>query len=307
MDIIVWDGVNPCTTFQSPVCRTWPFVFVGPDESICMSGMSSSTYQQTKDNCTSIPIWRFSQVTRHWTNGLYFTLPISAVPNALQVSRPSQDNNEPFSIFSFSTTTATADRYLHQIFLTEPRSSKPVSRPAPPRYIQSSVYDGTNDTIWALTNNDLLLGYDVKRETWHTHKLPTKLRGSWAQLCMSSCFNVLYVVGGCGPVATIVDELNIETKKWKTVDFRNIPVNIPTHLMSPLTVQIKDWNQHWPNVITVYDGELVYINRRRHINGLSEAENLVFRSIVTYNPNTHRRQLCTVLPTILDEFTPLVI
>jgi hypothetical protein len=315
-NIVVWDGGFDVTTFPSSTDRSWPFVFVGPDATtIWVSGMLPSC--QSQSNRSEVLHLRcFNPVTNKWNDDLTDILPHSAVIDALQVARPPTDNTDRFSVFSFSINNtvpigAFAQRVffkhnLHEHLFTE-RIAMPVgelcSTTAP-------VYDSHNDMIWVLAWNDSLFGYDIKQQSWrHTYKLPTKSRGTWAHLCMSSCAeNLLYVAGGWMDTSTIVDEFNISTNTWNTVNISDIPVHIPTELISPVVSQITKWH-HEKSVITVYDGELVYIGHKDTTGGShpSAAEEIVHRSIVSYNPHTRRRQLRAILPKPYEDFTTLVI
>jgi hypothetical protein len=254
-------------------------------------------------------VWRFSQLTRKWND----ESARMSVFNRLQVARPPQTTADHFSVFSFSTA---KDRSSEFIKLHGQSDSEIIiDIPIPPDDLRDTVapvYDERNDTIWTLAKTDHLLSYDIRRQVWNSAVLPTKWRQAWAQLCMSSCTNALYVVGGYKDADMIVDEFDIATGRWKTVNIQDVPVHIPAHLLLKHP-QLAEWNQQdiFPHVITVYDGEILFIGRNGRKDGnrktLTVSENISFRSIVSYNPRTHRRQLRAILPIILDEFSPLVI
>jgi hypothetical protein len=306
---LVWDGFdgwNAFSGFHCPTNRSWPFVFLGPDETICLTGMLPFC----QDPVDTEFRWHWNQLTRTWHDNIDNWS--SVMVKALKVARPPKNNAERFSIFSFS---MDGGGYAQQELLEGP-SSMPIPIPAPPEYLCASiapVYDARNDTIWALANTEKLFGYDINGQVWKSSTLPTKSRDVWAQLCISSCSNVLYVVGGCGDTGTIVDELNISTNTWKSVDIHDISVQIPAALKNQELSEIN-WNLseiNWDicqKVITVYDGELLYIAQKTGDgNSLSLAKKLACRSIISYNPSTCRRQLRAFLPVMRDSFTPLVI
>jgi hypothetical protein len=190
------------------------------------------------------------------------------------------------------------------------------------------LYDPHNDVIWVIgrldDNEYSLAKYQITADNWTCDRCNSprmRRRSGWAQLCLPTHANLVYVVGGDDQAdKSSIDVYDVLSDDWKTIYFET-PLFIPPKVMiqhqtldigTMQRVDIKsvtNWRQ-FKFVVALFDGEILFIGGDVDVDYQQVTYNVInftYKLITSYNPITTKRTLVTVLPTSRQYSTPFII